>query len=507
MAATEDTAAPATGAAQPRKRVLGLLDVTLFMVSAILVVDQLTATAAIGVSSIGWWVLLIVIFFVPSALITAELATTYPDQGGIYSWVLRAFGRKMAARTTYWYWVNVGMWMPSVYLLFTGVMVALFWGSASVFDQCLVAIGLVWLTVLVTSRTLDVSKNVTGVSAALKAVIILSIAVGSVVFAVRHGSANSFAFSDMLPKFSVAKTFLPVIVYQLMGFELVSSMSEEMKRPERNVPRAIGVSGGVIAVLYILGTLGILLALPVSQIGLTEGLVETFKAIFSGSSGLVWILSLGVMATYFGNMVTWAMGANKAAAEAAAAGELPALLGREGKKGTPIWALVATGAIATVVLLGAAIFIKSQDSLYFAIFAASSAIFLLPYLLMYPAVIRLRHMDPSTSRPFRIPGGTTVLWLCMLLTTAIIFVSLILFMWTPGEPIDWSYTGPLFAIVGVAVVAGELIVGYCFRHQPPEPAPTGGSSTPTGGPTPSLDKPGLAASVVQPPEPREGGPR
>ena len=72
MAATEDTAAPATGAAQPRKRVLGLLDVTLFMVSAILVVDQLTATAAIGVSSIGWWVLLIVIFFVPSALITAS---------------------------------------------------------------------------------------------------------------------------------------------------------------------------------------------------------------------------------------------------------------------------------------------------------------------------------------------------------------------------------------------------------------------------------------------------
>jgi amino acid transporter len=505
MAETGELVVPAAGAPEARKRVLGLLDVTLFMVSAILVVDQLTATAAIGVSSIGWWVLLIVIFFVPSALITAELATTYPDQGGIYSWVLRAFGRKMAARTTYWYWVNVGMWMPSVYLLFTGVMVALFWGSASVFDQCLVAIGLVWITVIVTSRTLDVSKNVTGVSAALKGVIILAIAIGSVVFAARHGTANSFSFGAMLPHFSVAKTFLPVIVYQLMGFELVSSMSEEMKRPERNVPRAIGVSGAVIATLYIVATLGILLALPVSQIGLTEGLVETFKTIFSGSSALVWILSLGVMATYFGNMVTWAMGANKAAAEAAAAGELPSALGREGKKGTPIWALVATGAIATVVLLGAAIFIKSQDSLYFAIFAASSAIFLLPYLLMYPAVIRLRHADPDAPRPFRIPGGKIVLWLCTLLTTAIVLISLVLFMWTPGEPIDWSYTGPLIAIVAVALVAGEIIVGYSFR-KPPEPAATGGSS-PTGGPTPSLDKPGLAASVVHQPEPRKDGPR
>ena len=89
-----------------------------FIISAILVVDQLTASASIGVSSVGWWVMTIVLFFVPSALIVAELGTTYPYQGGIYDWVTRAFGQRWAARTTYWYWVNVALWMPSVYLLF-----------------------------------------------------------------------------------------------------------------------------------------------------------------------------------------------------------------------------------------------------------------------------------------------------------------------------------------------------------------------------------------------------
>ncbi len=54
------------------------------------------------------------------ALIIAELSTAYPYQGGIYSWVHRAFGRHWAARAMYWYWVNVAMWMPSAYLLFTG---------------------------------------------------------------------------------------------------------------------------------------------------------------------------------------------------------------------------------------------------------------------------------------------------------------------------------------------------------------------------------------------------
>ena len=448
-----------------RRRVLSLLDVTLFSISAILVVDQLTATASIGVSSVGWWAVAILLFFVPSALVIAELSTTYPEQGGIYAWVLRAFGRKMAARTTYWYWVNVGMWMPSVYLLFTGVMVALFWSSASVFQQSMVAIVLVWLTVLVCALTLDVSSKFTGASAALKAIIILALVIGSVVFAIRHGAANSFSGGNMLPHFGVAKTFLPVLVYQLLGFELVSSMSGEMKDPERDMPRAILMSGLVVAGLYVAGTVGMLLAMPVAQIGLTEGLVDTFKVIFGNLSGFVWLLSLGVMATYFGNMVTWALGANKAAAEAAAAGELPAILGRENRRGSPVWALVLTGLIATVVLLVTGIFITSQDNLYFAIFAASSAIFLLPYLWMFPAVIRLRQTDPARRRPFRVPGGLPGLWLCTVLTTAGSLATLVLFVWTPGEPIDWSYTGPLMGLVVAAVVVGELIIAYCFRQR------------------------------------------
>jgi amino acid transporter len=462
---------PAAAAAQAiaptgRKRVLGLLEVSLFSVSAILVVDQLTATASIGVSAIGWWVVAVALFLVPSALITAELGTTYPDQGGIYSWVLRAFGRRAASRTTYWYWVNVALWMPSVYLLFTGVMVGLFWTDASVFEQSLMAIALVWITVGVGVLTLSVNTKITSISAAIKVAIIATIGIGAIVLAVRHGSANAFSVSKMLPHLGVAKIFLPVLIYQLLGFELVSSMSGEMKNPRRDVPRSILVAGLVVSAFYILGTVGMLLALPVGEIGLTQGLVETFNAIFGGGTVLVWILSIAVMATYFGNMVTWSLGANKTAAEAAAAGELPAILGRESAKGTPKWAFIWTGIIATVVLLFAGIFIKNQDNLYFAIFASSSAIFLLPYLLMYPAAIRLRRIDPDADRPFRVPGGTVGLWVAVILTTGTILASLVLFIWTPGAPISWAYTAPLLVIVAVAVLAGEVIIARCFSKLP-----------------------------------------
>ena len=452
-----------------RRRVMGLLDVTLFTVSAMLVVETLTASAAIGTKTIAWWILAIVLFLIPYALITAELATTYPTQGGIYVWVKQALGNRWAARTTYWYWVNVALWMPSVFLLFAGVFCQLFahgwseWPSGK-WPQVIMAVGLTWLVVAVGVMRLEIGKWVNNVGAILKVIIILSLGIGGIVFAIRHGSANTINASSFVPSFGVAKTFLPVIVFLLLGFELISSMAGEVKEPEKRIPRAILVSGAAIAFLYLFATIGILLALSLTQLSLVEGLLDTFKAIF-GHKGLgevvVYLLGIAALYTYFTNMTTWTMGANRAAVEAAADGELPRLLAREHPvRHTPVAALIITGIISTVVLIVSALFIDTQDSLFFAIFAASSVIFLLPYLLMYPTVAILRYKDPDRHRPFRIPGGNRVVVAMSVITSIVIAAGVVLFLWPeiPDKPADWSYTGPLLAIVAVALAAGELIL-------------------------------------------------
>ncbi len=74
------------------KKVLRALDMTLFTVCAILVIDTLVPSAAIGTASLSWWIITLVLFFIPYGLITAELGTTYPEQGGLYVWVKHAFG-------------------------------------------------------------------------------------------------------------------------------------------------------------------------------------------------------------------------------------------------------------------------------------------------------------------------------------------------------------------------------------------------------------------------------
>ena len=60
---------------------MGLLDITLFTVSAMLVVDQLTASASIGTNTIAWWLVCIVVFLVPYGLIASELGDHIPRAG------------------------------------------------------------------------------------------------------------------------------------------------------------------------------------------------------------------------------------------------------------------------------------------------------------------------------------------------------------------------------------------------------------------------------------------
>ncbi len=202
----------------------------------------------------------------------------------------------------------------------------------------------------------------------------------------------------------------------------------------------------------------------------------------------VYGLGIGVLYTYFTNMTTWTMGANRSAVEAANEGELPRILGREHPEyRTPVAALIVTGIISTVVLVVTALFINTQDNLFFAIFAASSVIFLMPYLLMFPAVVILRRTDPETPRPFRMPGGEAGAIVYATITSLVVAAAIVLFVWPeiPNAPEEWSYTGPLLGIVVLALVVGEAIIWRMAHPRTPRLRPSPGegpaSSAPIAG--------------------------
>ena len=114
--------AAATAAQAPRvlERVLGRADLVLFSVCAILTIDTLASAASMGVAWFSWWTITMVLFFVPYGLITAELGSAWPGEGGIYIWVREAFGPRWGSMAAWLYWINNAYWIPSVYLIFAG---------------------------------------------------------------------------------------------------------------------------------------------------------------------------------------------------------------------------------------------------------------------------------------------------------------------------------------------------------------------------------------------------
>jgi amino acid transporter len=251
----------------------------------------------------------------------------------------------------------------------------------------------------------------------------------------------------------------------MLGFELVSAGSEEMNDPARDVPRAIFMSGVIIIVLYLFGTMAVLAAIPADHINLVEGLVDTLNLFFGGSAAgeaIVLVLGIAAMYTFFSNGVTWALGCNRAAAEAAMEGELPKIFAIESKtRATPVGAAVLMGIVSTITLGLYGFMSGSNEDLFWSLFAFSAIIFLLPYQGMLLAFVRMRVVDADHPRPYKIPGGLWVARLCAWTCMLVLSLAIVLFIYTPGEGVQM----PVVMGVVFMLLLGEVVIRYAENYR------------------------------------------
>ena len=330
--------------------------------------------------------------------------------------------------------------------------------------QILMGTVLIWLMMLVNIIALDMGKWVPNLGALLKIIIFLAIIAGAVHYVGDHGMANPLTLASMTPDWGSSLNYIPAMVYGMLGFELVSASSRDMQDPARDVPRSILISGAIVISLYLMGTLAVLAALPAGEINLVEGLVDTLALFFGGSQlGNSLVVGLGIAAlfTFYSNGVTWAMGCNRAAAEAAQGGELPAIFGRESQKGTPIGAALLMGLVSTGVLLLYGFMAGSNEDLFWTLFSFSAVIFLLPYAVMSLAFWRLRQRAPDHPRPYRVPGGSPVGRLFAYVCAGCLLLSVILFLYVPGEGLQVA----IFVGAMVTLALGEAVIRIAERSR------------------------------------------
>lgn len=441
-------------------KTLKLRDLTLFTVSAILLLETLSSTASIGVSSLFWWVFLGLTFFVPYGLMNAEMGTTYPEQGGIYAWVRDAFGRRWASRVTWSYWVNNLLWTPSLFIFFASIVNQLFGLELGLGAQIGMGIALTWLAVLANVVSLSVGKWVPNIGAALKVGVFIALIAGALLHAAKSGVANDISWTALTPSLDDSLKYLPTVIYGMLGFELMCANANEIRNPSQDIPRAVLLSGVIIILFYAFGTFAILVAVPLENINLVEGLVDTLYLFFGQSGGgriFAFTLGIAVLYTVYSNVVTWCIGCNRAAQEAAAGGELPPMLAIEHPRyKTPLGAAVAMGIVSTLVLVLYGTLAGSNEDLFWSLFACSAVIFLLPYAGMLLAFAHMRRIDADRPRPYRVPVSDRVAAVMAGYCAFIVIAAAVLLMVAPGSGIDWPVT------IGVIItfVLGELVIRY-----------------------------------------------
>ena len=453
------------------KRKFRLADVVLSVICVVFVAEAAAPVASIGNSQYFWWLFMILAFLLPYGLISSELGTAFPGDGGLYDWIHTAWpDSRWGARASWYYWINFPLWMASLAVMCPELLGYVFGWQPGPVWSLVIQLAFIWIVTVVAFYPVCDSIVILNLSAAIKILLAVTVGVLGIVYVARNGFVNDMSAGTFLPSFDLdSLSYISVIIFNFLGFEVVCTYADNMRDPKRQIPQAVVTGGIVIALIYLFSAFGIGAAIPTHEISEDSGLIDAVSLMTGRTSGwFVGAVALLFLITLFGNMISWSMGVNSTAAYAAENGDMPAIFAKRwAKNDMPIGSALTSGIVASVVcILGIIIELLSPDSsLFWSFFALNLVMLLLSYAPVFPAFFRLREIDPDSERPFRVPGGHGMLRVLAYVPMALILIS-IFFTAVPlsFDTDTLSYYLPITIGSILSIVIGEILIAARARR-------------------------------------------
>jgi amino acid transporter len=419
---TDETRSADAGAPEVTlHRALGLRDLVLFNLVAVVGLRWLATAAKAGPSALALWMLAGLFFFVPQGLVVTELASRFPQEGGIYQWTKRALGEKHGYVCGWCYWINNVLYYPN--LLISTAVIATFVigkgesGLASNWTYVLTATLIcLWLAVLMNIVGVGSGKwlqNAGGIGTYLPGVVL--IALGAVAMFSGHPSANPITAQNIKPDLGHLSglNLWASIAFAFAGLELSSAMGGEVRDPRRTLPRAILIAAPLVALVYILGTGALLWLVPVGDINIVSGFLQaTTIGARAISPQLWWLAPFCALAYTVGNIGgvgAWLTGPARVAFAIGLDRYFPPAFGRVHPKWkTPYVAILVQAALATVFLLVSLLGKGTTvEKAYLIILDTQLLIYFIPYVYLFISFLLHRRTE-APADTVRVPGGPVV---------------------------------------------------------------------------------------------------
>jgi amino acid transporter len=438
------------------KRELGFLDLVLFYIAGGLSLRWIATAAAAGPSTILIWIFACLFFFVPLAASVLELSTRYPQEGGLYVWTQHAFGDFSGFLVAWMYWMSNLPYFPAVLYFGAGSLLFAFPHGHKLANTSsyylLFALGYLALITLLNVRGLKFGKwlNNLGAFGSWVPIVILLVLAGISVF--RFGSATKFTGESMTPQVGLKNAiFWSTIFFAFGGCETGSFMGEEIKDARRTIPRALIISGIVLAVSYIAGTIALLVALPSTAISGVGGFASAIQVMCNrlGLSWIVVLIALLIALNSIGGAASFLSSTSRLPFVAGIDRYLPQAFGRvHAKWGTPWIAITAYGFAGMLcALLSQAG--SSVQSAYDLLVSMSIITYFIPFVFLFLAMIRLQR-EPFPAGVARLPGGKPI---AILLASVGLLTTLMTIVLAVVPPDDEPHKG-----VAIAKVIGSTLL-------------------------------------------------
>lgn len=160
-----------------------LADVILSVICVVFVAEAAAPVASIGNSQYFWWLFMMVAFLLPYGMISSELGTAYPGDGGLYDWIHKAFPEtKWAARASWYYWINFPLWMASLAVVCPELLSVLTGLRFSWAAKLLIELAFIWVVTWIACYPVCDSILILNISAAIKMLLALTVGVLGIVY-------------------------------------------------------------------------------------------------------------------------------------------------------------------------------------------------------------------------------------------------------------------------------------------------------------------------------------
>ncbi len=367
------------------------------------------AMAVFGLASVFLYVIPAFVFLVPVSLVAAELASGWP--GGVYNWVEQGLSAPMGLVAVWCQFAQTIFYYPALLAYVAGTLayvVSPRLAANGVYNAVVIVV-LFWLGVLVSSRgaslvaALSSSGTIVGTIVPGAILVVLGVAY----LLQGHHSAAPMTSGHVLPAWSGLASIVLVVnaFFTYAGIEVNAVHVDELRDPGREYPRAIFVAMAVVLAVFVGPTLAIAWVVPSAHISFTAGVMQAFDRllIHFGVGFAVPVVAIALAVGALAGMMAWLGGPSEGLLRIGSEqGFLPPFFQQVNAQGIEVRILAAQGAVITVIALLYA-FIPSVSHAYWIFAVMATQVYLIMYVLMFVAAVRLRRSQPDHRRGYRAP--------------------------------------------------------------------------------------------------------